>query len=117
MRPLVVLGVKGAIVLALLAFFLLTVRGSGAYTLVVRNQEAWLHNLRDDAVVGPVTGLALVDGDYMLTGDKQHAAIKITFRDETRLPGRIKFEIAGRQFDVMERGVYIDGEYHDWQEQ
>lgn len=114
-RPFVVLGTVGAVVLAFLVFFLLAIRSWGIYTLVVRNQEAWLYNSRDDVVVGPITELELPDGDYVLTGNKKHTAIKVTFRDETRRPGRITFEVAGKQFDVMERGVYIDGEYTDWQ--
>lgn len=116
-RPVFVLATTGAIILAFLVFFLLAIRSWGTYTLIVRNHEAWLHNSRDDVVVGPILDLELSDGGYMLTGGEQIDGINMTFRDETRLPGRIKFEIAGKQFDVMERGVYIDGDYYDWQSQ
>jgi hypothetical protein len=41
---------------------------------------------------------------------------EIIFSDHTFLPGRITFSILGREVDVMERNLIVNGREHDWSE-
>lgn len=40
--------------------------------------------------------------------------VTVEFYDTTRLPGRFRIRVGRTLFDVMERGVIIDGNEHEW---
>ena len=65
--------------------------------------------------VGPFAASGIVGGVFALTDCDTLAFGEIEFRDETVLPGRIRFKIAGVEYDVMEKVVLVDGVEHTWE--
>lgn len=49
------------------------------------------------------------------SGEVAVPGCRVEFYDTTMLPGRFRLWIGRTYFDVMERGIIVDGKEHDWQ--
>jgi hypothetical protein len=49
------------------------------------------------------------------SGNSVIPGCSIEFSDTTILPGRFKIRIGTTLFDVMERGIFVEGKEFDWQ--
>ena len=90
------------------------IRNGGIYTLHVYKKSMWICNSTNGSIAGPFEVVGIDDGVFALTGCNELKFGEVEFRDETFLPGRIRFAISGIVYDVMKGKVLVDGVKHEW---
>jgi len=87
-----------------------------ALTLRLAGREDW--PLRRQVVFSDKEADAHPAGTFSLPEQaEQMRGNKVTFEDTTILPGRVKFEWEGHQFDLMPDRLTVDGKPYDWKNQ
>ena len=112
---------KARVLLAFSAFVFLAllvilpwIRGIGIYTLHIHKDSMWICNSSNGSTAGPFEVDGIDNGVFALTGCNNLHFGEVKFRDETVLPGRIRFIISGIEYDVMKKEVLVDGVKHEW---
>lgn len=87
-----------------------------ALTLRLAGREDW--PLRRQVVFSDTEAGVHPAGTFSLPEQaEQMRGNKVTFEDTTILPGRVKFEWEGHQFDLMPDRLSVDGKHYNWKSQ